>query len=161
MTEPTRLICLTPTRNEAWIIDKFLAAASHWADHIIVADQRSTDDTVERIRRVARAQVIANDSEDYNEAARQRLLIAHGRRIAGKRIFLALDADEALSPNASASPEWKRLASAEPGTILRFRWVNILPGFERAWIPPNLIVCGFVDDGKEHAGSRIHSPRLP
>ncbi|GAG56902.1 unnamed protein product, partial [marine sediment metagenome] len=39
-----KIICLTPVKNEAWILDNFIKCASLWADHIIIADQDSTDD---------------------------------------------------------------------------------------------------------------------
>src|SRR5689334_16635952 len=40
-----RVVVVTPVRNEAWILDRFLAVASRFAERIIVADQRSTDDS--------------------------------------------------------------------------------------------------------------------
>ena len=40
----------------------------------------------------------------------------------GKRIFIALDADEALSANWRKSPEWHKLLRAAPGTVLAFQW---------------------------------------
>jgi hypothetical protein len=89
------------------------------------------------------------------------LLLEHARRVSGRRVLIALDADEALSANALSSPEWQRVGEAAPGTVLRFRWVNVLPGFRKAWIPRDPIPCGFVDDGSGHAGERIHSRRIP
>lgn len=154
-------ICLTPTRNESWIIDRFLAAARSWADHVIVADQGSTDGTLATLHAEAGVEVVTNDSPGYDESYRQRLLLNQARRIPGKRILLGLDADEALSANCKDSPEWEKIAAAAPGTVLRFRWVNVLPGFKEAWIPPELSAFGFVDDGSPHAGSLIHSPRVP
>ncbi len=74
---------------------------------------------------------------------------------------MALDADEALSADTISSPSWTAALQAPPGTALRFRWANLLPGCERAWIPPEPIVFGFVDDGREHDGAAIHTPRLP
>ena len=38
-TTRPKVICVTPVRNEAWIIEPFLRAAELWADHIILADQ--------------------------------------------------------------------------------------------------------------------------
>ena len=46
INKPT-IICLTPVKNEDWIIEKFLRATSLWAEYIILADQNSTDRTVE------------------------------------------------------------------------------------------------------------------
>ena len=36
--KPT-VVCLTPVKNEAWILDRFLKCAGLWAEHIIIADQ--------------------------------------------------------------------------------------------------------------------------
>src|SRR5262249_14720638 len=138
------LICVTPTRNEAWIIKQFLTAARTWADRIIVADQGSTDGTLEILGATPGVETVVNDSA-YDELQRQKLLISRAREIAGQRVLIALDADEALSANCLESPEWKRIRDAKPGTVLRFRWVNILPGFTRAWIPSGYGPFGFVD----------------
>ena len=154
-------MCLTPTRNEAWIAKRFLGAAKTWASHIVVVDQLSSDGTLQILSSTPGVDVLINESPDYDESYRQKLLINRARTIAGKRVLIALDADEALSANCQNSKEWEKICRAEPGTVLRFRWVNVLPGFKKAWIPPNLIACGFVDDGAEHDGNRIHSRRLP
>ena len=156
-------VCITPTRNEAWIIKPFLAAAKCWADHIVVADQLSTDETFAILSATPGVEAVANDQPQYDEGLRRELLLTRARRWknSGKRVLIGLDADEALSANCLGSKEWQKLEQAKPGTILRFRWVNILPGFEKAWIPPNLIPCGYVDDGAVHAGGKIHSGRVP
>jgi hypothetical protein len=156
-----QLLCLTPVRNEAWIADRYAAANATWADQLLVADQGSTDGTSELLARHSKVRLIANESPEYDERHRQLLLIAAARRIAGSRLMLALDADEALSANARDSSEWALLTNAEPGTVLRFKWVNVLPGFKRAWIPQDHRVFGFVDDGSDHRPDRIHSTRVP
>lgn len=46
--------CLTPVKNEACILERFLYAASLWADHIIVADQMSTDESREIAKKIQR-----------------------------------------------------------------------------------------------------------
>jgi glycosyltransferase involved in cell wall biosynthesis len=154
-------ICVTPTRNEAWIIERFLAAAKTWASHVIVADQGSTDGTLQQLQSASDVEVVINDSPVYDEAYRQKILLSRARQFEGKKVFIALDADEALSANCLQSKEWKRVGEAKPGTVLRFRWVNILPGFEEAWIPGKYSAFGFVDDGCDFTGRRIHSTRVP
>jgi hypothetical protein len=161
VNDDTTLICVTPTRNEAWIIKQFLAAARTWADHIIVADQGSTDGTLWRLQDTQGLETVINDSPVYNEAYRQKILLECARKFEGRRILIALDADEALSANCLESKEWKQIEDAEPGTILRFRWVNILPGFREAWIPPKYEAFGFVDNGCDFTGRQIHSTRVP
>jgi hypothetical protein len=155
-------LCLTPTRNEAWIIKPFLAAARQWANHIIVADQGSTDETPQACQNVPGVKLVINDSPVFDERHRQKLLLHHARQVEGKRILIALDADEALSANVANSAEWKQLEAAAPGTIIRFRWVNILPGFREAWVREGMVPFGYVDDGCPHTEeAAIHNPRLP
>lgn len=162
VTEDVVKLCLTPTRNEVWIIDRFLRAAQSWASKIIVADQGSTDGTLERLQDDGGVSLVINDSPVFDEGVRQKLLIDRAREIPGRRVLIALDADEALSANAVSSPDWSRIEMARPGTVIRFRWVNVLPGFEKAWIPENRLACGFVDDGSEHmVSSMIHNKRIP
>lgn len=156
-----RRICLTPTRNEAWIIRPFLAATRLWAHRVIVADQRSTDGTAEILRGTPGVEAVVNDSPTLDEAYRQNLLLRHARADAEPRVLFGLDADEVLSANALTSREWDQIEAAAPGTVLRFRWVNILPGFQQAWVRPGYVPLGFVDDGAPHQGIVIHSPRVP
>ena len=156
------LVCLTPVRNEAWILPAFLKAAAGWADRVIVADQHSTDGSDAICHTAPKTTLIYNSSDCYHEGNRQSLLLGKARELDGNQCtFLALDADEMLCANARATFEWQRLLDAAPGTVLRFRWVNLLPGLRECWIPPEHIAFGFVDDGSAHAGAAIHSRRLP
>ena len=75
-----RIIVLVPVRNEAWILRTFLDCASLWADHIIVADQSSTDGSAEIAAGFPKVTVIENPSLVYSEVERQRLLIEAARR---------------------------------------------------------------------------------
>lgn len=159
--DSARFICLTPARNESWIIKSFAAAARTWADNIIVADQLSIDGTRDLLQSAPRVKVVINDSPIYSEHIRQNLLLRHARELPGKRILFGLDADEALSANCTETEDWKKLAAAKPGTVIRMRWANILPGFTQAWIPPEPTIFGFVDDNCVHVGQRIHGPRVP
>lgn len=156
-----QLISLTPTKNEQWIIEKFIAAARMWAHRVIIADQGSTDGTLQAIQSAPGVEAVINDSPIFDEVHRQRLLIDKARSVSGRRVLIALDADEFLSANSMESSEWQKIYDAKPGTVLRFRWVNILPGFKRAWIPDQRKRCGFIDDGSVHSGNRIHNQRIP
>ena len=161
MADRPQIVCVTPVKNEAWILDRFLEGVSLWADHIVVADQGSTDGTATIAARFPKVTVVENPQEEYDEGARQRLLLAAARSVAGPRLIVALDADEALSANFAQSREWQELLAAAPGTVARFDWVNLLPGLSRCWIPPEKRVFAFMDDGAPHDGTTIHSERLP
>jgi hypothetical protein len=156
-------ICITPVRNEAWILERFLRCAATWADHIVIADQHSDDGSREIAAAHPKVTLVDNPSREYDEAARQRILLEAARAIpaAGRRILIALDADEALTANWMESLEWARVADAAPGTVVWFDWVNVAPGAERGWIPPTKLPLGLVDDGRPHGGGPIHNARIP
>lgn len=158
----TKVICVTPVKNEAWILNRFLECASLWADHIIIADQNSNDGSKEIAKKYSKVTLIENVSNDFNEPERQKILLEAARDIEGKRIIFALDADEFLTGNFSSSPEWNTLLRADKGTVVQLQWVNLLPNFKKCWITEEDRLFGFVDDGvSEHVGEVIHSPRLP
>jgi glycosyltransferase involved in cell wall biosynthesis len=154
-------VCVTPVRNERDALERFLRCAGEWADHIVVLDQCSTDGSRDLAARDPKVRLIVNDDPAYDEAARQRRLLQAAREIPGRRLVMALDADEALTANVLESAEWQMALTAEAGTVLRLRWANLLPGCDRAWIPPEPIAFGFIDDGREHRGPAIHSTRIP
>jgi glycosyltransferase involved in cell wall biosynthesis len=77
------IICLTPVKNEAWILDRFLRCASLWADYIIIADQGSTDSSREIALRYPKVVLIDNLSLEFSEVQRQQLLLDAARQIDG------------------------------------------------------------------------------
>ena len=155
------VICLTPVKNEAWIIERFLKCTSLWADHIIIADQCSDDRTVEIARKFQKVTLISNENQDLDEVQRQHLLIDAARKFPEPRILIALDADEFLTPNFMDSPEWKTVLSSPKGTVIQFLWANIKPDMSSYWTPPLDQPFGFHDDGSTHRGKTIHSSRIP
>jgi glycosyltransferase involved in cell wall biosynthesis len=156
-----KIICITPVKNEAWILDRFLKCASTWADHIIIADQGSTDGSLEIIKRYPKVMLVDAPCESFNMGKMRQAILATARTIPGPRIMIALDADESLSANWEDSPEWASIKAAKPGTVLRFQWANLMPDGESVWIPEAKILMGFVDDDSEYAEVPIDEPRVP
>jgi hypothetical protein len=152
---------MTPVRNEAWILDRFLQCASTWADHIIVADQRSDDGSREIASSYPKVTLIDNPSSTFNEPERQQMLLAAARQFPGPRLLIALDADEILAADATGHPEWLALLAAPPGTVGYFQRMDLRPGFTSYWSPRHSFPLAFVDDGSEHTGPDMHSPRVP
>lgn len=155
---------LIPVKNEEWIIETFLKITSEFADHILLADQNSTDKTVEIASSFPKVTIIKNDSAVFNEASRQQLLIETARQMYGKgNVLLALDADEIIAYNALNSVEWNTIRSAKPGTILFFEkptfygGINDVIRYESVGGWP----LGYVDDGTPHNPKYIHSKRIP
>jgi glycosyltransferase involved in cell wall biosynthesis len=155
------IICLTPVKNEAWILDLFLRCASLWADHIIVADQDSDDGSLSIAKKYDKVTVIRNPNKEFNEPDRQKLLIDAARQMPSPRFLITLDADEFLTPNFVDNPEWEAMLKTAPGTVVLFTWANIKPGMTQYWSPPIEFPWGFMDDGSMHRGRLIHSPRIP
>jgi Glycosyl transferase family 2 len=155
------IICLTPVKNEAWILDRFIKCTSLWADYIIIADQHSTDQSRQIALRYDRVILVENKSSTFNEPERQKLLIAEARKLPEPRLLITLDADEILTANCLNSPEWNTLLQAHTGTVIRFQRAELLPDLTSYWMPNEEFAWGFMDDGSEHFGKKIHSPRLP
>jgi hypothetical protein len=162
-TEPHRaLVCLTPVRNEAWILERFLEAASTWADAIVVLDQGSDDGSTEIARRFAKVQLTEYPHATYDDPIRRSMLIDLARAaVPGPRVLVALDADEFVAADAWEHEEMREFLSAPPGTVARMRWINVLPQEPRAWIPEDLTDFMFVDDDSAFRGEPMHGPRLP
>jgi len=165
MSRP-QIIVLTPVRNEAWILDRFIKCTSLWADHIIIADQSSDDGSADLARKYPKVTVVENDNPEYDEADRQKLLLRTARLIPGPRVLIALDADEIMSANILDSAEWQTALQMPPGTVLEFAKVDLYnspaeyflhSGEDRnAWLP-----FGYVDDNAVHEAEVIHTSRVP
>jgi len=155
-------VCLTPVRNEAWVLERFLRAASTWADAIIVLDQASDDGSVEIARRFPKVALSEYPHASYDDPIRRGMLVDLARAaVPGPRILVALDADEVIASDAWQHREMRDFLSAPPGTAARMRWVNVLPEEPRAWIPPAFTDFMFIDDGSAFRGAPMHGPRLP
>lgn len=163
MSERPSIVVLTPLKNDAWILRRFLEVTSVFADLIIVADQGSTDGGLEICREFEKIVVIDNSSSDYDEASRQQMLIAAARRLVPlPRILMALDSDEVLTADSMDSHDWQRMLSAAPGTSVYCEKPNLhlSPAMtERRALD---FLGAFIDDGTTgHQAKRVHSPRLP
>lgn len=153
---------LTPVKNEEWILDRFLAVTSRFADLIVVADQGSTDGSAAICRRYPKVDLIANPAQEFNEAQRQILLLRHAReRVPGPKVLLALDADEVLAADALEAPGWRRMLAAAPGTVLCFEKPDLYETPAQCLRYDTPWPLGYVDDGVEHTGTPIHSLRIP
>ena len=162
MIETPRIVVLTPVRNEAWILERFLQVTSRFADRIILADQQSTDSSRAIAARFPQVALLDNPESGFNEAGRQLLLLSAARRlVSGPKVLLALDADEIMAADAPATLDWRRMLAAPPGTVLGFERIDLLKDEATVmrhglWTP-----LGYVDDGAEHRPLLIHSTRIP
>lgn len=158
----SKIVVITPVRNEAWIIRRFVETVAQFADAIILADQQSTDATRSIAGTVSKVQIVDNPNPAYDEASRQTVLLESARRLEGAgNLLIALDADELPTADSLLRERWERLRQLPPGSVLKFRKHEVLPESlnldpETVWFP-----LGLVDDGRPPRGSLIHSLRLP
>ena len=158
------LICLTPVKNEAWILHAFLKATSLWADYIIIADQMSTDGSREIALSYPKVILIDNDNQEFNEVERQKMLIDKAREIKGDKILFGLDADEIFTSNFKETEDWQKILYSNPGDVFWFHWANVCSNQKGYWSPKVFYPCMFHDDDKEPHGNyvrNIHSMRIP
>ena len=124
------LIVVTPARNEAWVLDAFLTCVSSWADHIIVADQHSTDGSREIAAKYPKVILVDNDMAEMNQAATRLLLFREVDKIKGDKIVFTIDADEFLSEGFETTEGWQRILTSQPNELFCFRWLNLYGDYD-------------------------------
>jgi len=158
----TKIIVITPIKDEEWILPSFLWACSRFADHILILDQQSSDRSREICEEFPKVTVIDNPSAVYNEADRSHLLVSNARRLFGEgNLLVALDSDEILTFSSLNIKRWDQLRSLPLGTQIYFEKSEI---FSNPWncVRANCsFAYAYVDDGAEMQGLLIHSRRLP
>jgi glycosyltransferase involved in cell wall biosynthesis len=147
-------------RNEAWVLERFLRAASTWADVIIVLDHASTDGSAEIAKRFPKVHLTSEPRPSY-AIHRARLVEVARAVVPSPHVLVALDADEFIASDAWHHPEMSTFLSGPPGTLATMRWINVLPHEPRAWIPATRLDFMFVDDGSAFTTHEVHGPRLP
>ncbi|MGZ8883244.1 MAG: glycosyltransferase family 2 protein [Nitrososphaeraceae archaeon] len=160
MNKKKPVICLTPIRNESWILDKFLSSTSIWADYIIISDQNSDDNSRDIARKYEKVRLIKNSYTEYNEFLIRQVLFEEARKIKGDNVLIALDADEFFTPDLFFSGEWERVLTSDPGTVIKSKFVNLLPDLQYYWFGPMDLAWGFIDDNSEYSGGKIHTNRM-
>ena len=158
--EKPLIICLTPIKNESWILNRFLKCASLWADKIIISDQGSEDNSKEIARSYPKVTLIENPVDDYDEYRVRNVLYDEARKINGQKLLIAMDADETFTPDYDKTDDWQRLLEANPGTIIKSRFVNIRPDMKNYWFGPFNLPWGFMDDGSPYIADKIHTSRM-
>ena len=159
LTQPL-FICTTPIRNEAKILNRFLECASLWADHIIISDQCSEDNSREIAVRYPKVTLVENFEPEYNEKQVRQILIDEARKIKGPKIIFAVDADEILTPEILQDAELEKFYSAASGVVFMANFVNICQDMKHYWSGPLRLPVAFYDDGiSQFEAEKIHTFR--
>lgn len=162
------LVIVSIVRNEAWVLDAFLSAASLWADMIVIADQMSTDGSREIYKRYPKVHVIDNDRPNMHQAASRRLVLDEARRLLNgntNAVLFALDADEVLEGDFMHSEAWKKIVNSKPNDCFEWSWMNLKTGDSTQYSVPQPFYWGV--HTSEHVwdgffpDNNVHEWRLP
>jgi len=155
-----KIICLTPIKNEEWILDRFIKCSSLWADTIIISDQGSDDLSKEIALKYDNVIVIDNPLDEYDEWLNRKVLFEEARKIEGEKLFITIDADEAFNSNFFNPDFLDELLSFPAATVFKSNFINITPDMDNYWTGPISIPWGFMDDGSEYVADKIHTNRI-
>ncbi len=151
---------ITPVRNEAHLLEAFIRHHTPLFDHIVIADQQSTDGSWEIANSHPNVIALRNDSPVYDERVRRIIMLYEVERRHPGALVMGLDADEFLlaePPNwESRCEDWIRNHSDR---TIRFHW-NYLHPNGADWFVLQQDFCRPVISGEINPGY-IHLPRIP
>lgn len=166
MNQLPTLICITPMKNEDWILERFLKCTSTWADHIILFDQNSTDNSPEIASKFPKVHYHINPAQEFNDHNHWSGLMEEARKLPGvRKVIFSLDCDEFFSSNSFETPEWKTFLNSEPGSLMVVDRVLVSHDVTMYRYEMDTLL-GFVDDGVSTIGmlgekKKVHNIRLP
>ena len=156
-----RIIALMPVRNEAWIIDRTIRVLSTFCDHIIVADQRSTDGTRQILERFSPLVAVIDNPNTFHSTSIRWKLLEEARSFDGDNFIFLIDADEIPTANIKDAAVLNSFIDLKPGSALEIPWIQLWRHplwwrhddsiWSQRWIP-----VGLRDDRSVKYGPVIH-----
>jgi len=120
-----KTIVLIPVKNEDWIIKNTLTNITPYVDLVIIADQKSTDKTVEICKKFSKVKIIDNPYVGHSNKVRW-LLLEEARKNGYNNLIICLDADEIISPQGIIEiKNYIASGKAVAGDVFKFRWIQL------------------------------------
>jgi hypothetical protein len=155
-----RRFLITPVRNEAALLPKFLKHHAPLFEHIVIADQASTDGSWDIANAHPKVIALRNPCGRYDERLRRELLLEEVRRRDPSGFVVGLDADEFLLTDPL---HWEALCRDlvrdHAEATIRFSW-NFLDSDRAHWFALEQAFC-VPSLGGELKSGFIHIPRVP
>ena len=118
-----KTITLMTLKNEEWIIDTTFPIIEKISDEIIVANNNSSDRSVEMLRNY-NVEIINSDSTTHSNKVRWKLLDEARERYGNNNLIMCIDADEFVPPGLFLKSK-KNIESESPGTVFASPWVQV------------------------------------
>jgi hypothetical protein len=164
-----KIVTLIPVKNEGDFLEQTLKNVCSFSDHVIIADQSSTDNTREICKKFSKVIVIDNPNEGHSNRVRW-LLLDQARKLGTDNLIFCIDADEMISPKiVDEIKEFLLTNKSVPGVAIGFKWIQLWNSLEKHRIDgvwkDNIKVTAFWDDGKTDYDRRPvindHTSRVP
>lgn len=164
-----KVIVTCPVKNEEWVLRYTLKNFSSFADLIIIADQSSTDKTLEICKEFEKVKVIHNHFKGYTNEVRF-MLLDEARKEPGEKLVVCLDADEQIAPSFVEEMKQHILAKKDTKTVSFYsEWLQMYGStttyrIDGIW-KNNYKTFAFFDDPSldynRHYITQEHIPRVP
>jgi len=165
-----KTITLMTLKNEEWIIDTTFPILEKISDEIIVANNNSSDKSVDLLNNY-KVEIINSDSTTPSNTVRWKLLDQARKRHGNNNLIMCIDADEFVPPGLFFKSK-KNILSNIPGTVFSSPWVQVWRSVTNyrndnsVWNPKvNSKPFMFLDNGnidyKRNAMIIDHTSRVP
>ncbi len=146
-----KVITLLPVKNEGWILRSTLKNMSDFSDHIVIADQNSTDDSLSIYKEFEKVTVIQNTNRNHNNSVRWQLLDYARENFGNENLIICVDADEMLQNEAVQHMKDLIIKDATQSISFTFPWIQLWGTTEKHRVDSvwknNYKGIAFLDDG--------------
>jgi len=168
-----KFIVYIPVKNDSWFIENSIRHAVAWADHVIVADESSTDGSVEIYKRLEKESpnlkiIYDRPKMDFTTPDMRNYMLEQVRTIEGYNIIFELHADEIISAKILKSETRNEIVQKlAVGECLELPWLTLWKDplqyrSDKSVWSNNSCIFAFRDDRKSQFQSAgFHGFRVP
>jgi len=125
-----KIITITHVKNDAWCIGKSIEHLRFWADEVIVADERSTDGSLEiynQFKQYPNVHIIENRPKfNFNTPDLRNYMLGLAREFDGKNLIFEMHADEIMSAEIlNPKVKEKLLSKIRPQAAIMMPWTTL------------------------------------
>ena len=126
-----KIIVYIPVKNDLWFIENSIRHAVEWAEYVIVADESSTDGSVDIYKKLEKEytnlKIIYNRPKmDFSTPDPRNYMLEQVRRIEGNNIIFELHADEIISAKILKSEIREEIIqNLSIGKCLELPWLTL------------------------------------